>query len=370
MNATAAGINGMRTTLARCLVERDEQVEMLLLGLISEQNVCLVGPPGVGKSYLCDSFAQTIDDCEHFGTLMHKFLPPDELVGQMSVTEFKKDNYVRKIEGFAPTADLIFLDEIWKASPALLNTLLKLLNERTFRNGTDVVECRMRSCFAASNEWPVGEGYETTAALYDRFLIRGVVRPVSDANRRRLMLGTQPDIQPITTMDEIDDAIIAASELDVSEPAWKAVVEILDLLKKEGIEIGDRRLRASMDVVRAAAYLDDADEVEPHHLECLKYVYWTDPVEHPAVVQAIVEKIANPVGSEINTILAEVQEAMDGCDESGNDLDVSAQRLSVLRKLKSCRERVKALPGANGRGTQAATYIQERMEEVRELCGL
>jgi MoxR-like ATPase len=363
----------VRDELSRCLIERDEQIEMLLLGLLSGQNVCFVGPPGTAKSLMVDSLGKCIAGADYFNTLMHKFVPPDELVGQLMLSELKKDRYQRMVDGFAPTADLVFLDEIWKSSPALLNTLLRLLNEKQFRNGAVMLDCPMWFCASASNEWPIGEGFETTEALFDRFLIRGTVRPISDSSRERLWLDDLPTPGYVVDKAEVDEAIAFSSGLTFCDDAVQCLHEIYDALSAEGILIGDRRQRSAINVCQAACYLDDdLDCVKRHHLECLKHVLWTDPVEHPAVVATVVERLSNPAGAELTSILGEAEEAMEQIGPRflhGNDIEQSAQRLACLQKLASCRARVETL-GMNGRGDKALDYLKQQVETVRQACGL
>jgi MoxR-like ATPase len=88
----------------------------------------------------------------------------------------ENDRYVRKTDGYLPTAEVAFVDEIFKANSAILNALLTLLNERLFDNGNQRLPVPLLCLVGASNELPESEELD---ALYDRFLIRRTVAQVS-----------------------------------------------------------------------------------------------------------------------------------------------------------------------------------------------
>src|SRR5438128_354062 len=142
-----------RRELAAALIERDEEVDVVLTALIAQEHPLFVGVPGTAKSLLLDSVMGWMGG-RRFTILLTKFSTPEELFGPVSVAGLKEDRYRRITAGRLPEADGCFLDEVFKGSSAILNTLLRVLNERTFDNGGEAVPVPLRLCVAASNEWP------------------------------------------------------------------------------------------------------------------------------------------------------------------------------------------------------------------------
>ncbi|MFT4622574.1 MAG: MoxR-like ATPase [Myxococcota bacterium] len=69
-------------------------------------------------------------------------------------------------------------------STAILNTLLGLLAERTFRRGNTSLAVPLRVCVGASNALP---NTPALAAFSDRFLLRVFVDPIPDPQLEDLL---------------------------------------------------------------------------------------------------------------------------------------------------------------------------------------
>src|SRR5262249_55148306 len=157
----------------------------------------------------------------------------------------KEDKYVRVSSGKLPEADYCFLDEIYKASSAILNTLLKVLNERTYDAGDGAVrKVPLKLCVAASNEWASPETGKELAAISDRFLLRRTVQPIRSRPGRERLLWTAdhtPKLSSTISTSEVEKARSDVQGLPWSRDAKDALETILSELGKEGIQPGDRR---------------------------------------------------------------------------------------------------------------------------------
>ena len=182
---------GLSFSIPEGLIEKEDVVRLLLLTAIAGESSFLLGAPGCGKSMLARRMALAFkvdgeNGVKYFETLLNQFSTPEDVFGNISLKALNgeleeckgKEVYRRLTENMLPEADIAFLDEIWKASPAILNTLLTIINERKFHNGSNVMNVPLKALFAASNELPAkNKGLE---ALYDRFVLRLCVGYIKD----------------------------------------------------------------------------------------------------------------------------------------------------------------------------------------------
>ncbi|MFO0799668.1 MAG: AAA family ATPase [Gemmataceae bacterium] len=351
-----------RQELSAALIERDEEIDLVLTALVAHEHVLLVGPPGCGKSLLLDSLLAWTGGTK-FAVLLTKFTTPEEVFGPVSLAGLKEDRYVRVTAGRLPEADFAFVDEVWKASSAVLNTLLKVLNERTYDAGDGVARrVPLRLCVAASNEWPAPDTGKELAALLDRFLLRATVTPVrSQAGRQRLLWTRDhaPRLSTTVTPAEVEHARRRALALPWSGEAKDALEVVIRELAREGVRPGDRRQHKTVGVVQAFAYLCGSDAVGPEHLEVARHTLWDDPQEQPQAAARVIAKVANPVGMRVTQLLLEAEEVL-----AAADVRNLADAARAAAKLAEVEKQLAGLKG-NGRVEHARAYVKDQVRKLK-----
>lgn len=352
-----------RKELSAALIERDDEVDLVLTALLAGEHVLLVGPPGSAKSLLLDRVLAWTGG-RKFALLFTKFTVPEEVFGPVSLQALKEDRYVRVTTGKLPEAEYAFCDEIFKASSAILNTLLKVLNERVYDAGDGVARpVPLRLCVAASNEWASPDTGQELAALSDRFLLRKSVSPIRSRTGRQRLLWTgdhTPALSTTITAAEVESARRAARALPWSGEAKDALETVLGELAKEGVRPGDRRQFKTVGVVRAFAYLCGADEVRPEHLEVAQHCLWDAPDgDQPQKAAQVVARVANPVGMRVTQLLLEVEGVL-----AAADVRNLADAAKAAAKLAEIDRQLSGLTGS-GRVEAARAYLKDQLKRLK-----
>ena len=318
------------------LFERREEIEGLMLALLSRQHLMLVGPKGAAKSLMIRMLANSIDGAKYFERLLTRFTLPDELFGPVSISALKKDRFSRLTRGYLPEANFAFLDEIWKANSSILNSLLALVNERLFYNDGEILECPLETMMAASAELPQEEAL---SALYDRFLLRYHVKYIAeDGHLLDMMADARPPVlKTRITLNEIHDAREAIGAVELDRPLLESVAKIRRRLNTEGLSLSDRRYKESLSIVRAKAWLQGRTYGVDDDLSVLANILWDDPASEP-MVRGFVLDIANPQekrAREIADALEVALKNLQGLEEERDRTMAAVEFLSKLRTAKA-----------------------------------
>ena len=269
-------IRKLRDCLLTGLVERDTAVRLALLSALSGEHLLLLGPPGTAKSLVAHRLKAAIAGGNYFERLLTKFTVPEELFGPLSIKGLEEDRYERLTTSYLPQASIAFLDEIFKANSAILNSLLTLLNEREFDNGTRREHTPLIAVIGASNELPDGDELN---ALFDRFLLRLHVGPVGrDSFRALLRLRGSPEArvpQELLLDSEVLLAVQTAAD-DVVVPAdvESMLYELRDWCTAEGIAVSDRRWRKVVKLLQVSAVTNGRSQVSIWDCWLLQHCVW------------------------------------------------------------------------------------------------
>ena len=268
--------------------------------------------------------------------LLTRFSVPEELFGPLSLKGLEHDEYLRKTTGYLPEASIAFVDEIFKANSAILNSLLSIVNERVFDNGPERVAVPLRCLVAASNEAPESEELQ---ALDDRLLFRLLVSPVSEQGIGALIAATslsadEPTRQVITSQLGLEDAERARQgAATVTVPPgvvdiFKDCRSFLASLQPPEL-VSDRRLGQAVRMLQVVAWTCGRSQVEICDCSLLAHVFWKN-LENRDVFQTwLKSRLVKSRGRQLAAILSGLLDRVVSKATSAADL---LEELKIFRK--------------------------------------
>jgi len=352
--------------LERRFLERSELIRLLLLGMMSGENVLLIGPPGTAKSQLARGISQLFGSEHWFEYLLTRFTSPDEIFGPVSLQQLKQDQYVRKTSGYLPGAQFVFLDEIFKANSAILNSLLSILNERIYFNGREKQPVPLQFLIAASNELP--EDDEQLAALYDRFLIRYEVGYLQHAASYEKMLTMPNTSMPVVfSLYDVRDIQEAAADVKIPGALVYFLFSIKQGLEEKEYRLSDRRLKKIATIWKTSAALHGREEVTIWDTVYTPHMMWDVPEDLPVMRELYEKKFTEMLKAELEDVLPlrHYSQIADKWKEMESELHAFQFKKEVGAKLgKEAMEKSRTLLEASKEQlTQTAQELRNRLQE-------
>jgi len=331
--------------LDEVLVERSVEIHCSMLALLAKKHLFLYGEPGTAKSLLVDEVTRRITPATNFKYLLTKFSVPEEIFGALDLLSLQQSVYRRITKGKLPTADIGFLDEAFKASSAILNSLLKMLNEREFDNPGDDPHIPLITLFAASNEIPTSTELE---ALADRlhFWIR-VSRVRDPSNILKMLTATEREPKHTMSLDQLKQAQAEVEKIVIDDSVYDAMIALADKLRGNEIMVTDRKLRQAMDVVKAEAWYQGSDKALMNHIHPLQHMFWRDPSQIDKVREAVLD-LADPIERRVLDLQEDWDKAYTSYVEDLKESDLAegtrrTMTYELFNKYKECKKDLQRL---------------------------
>jgi len=344
MDINLQKLHEIKSALNKKFFERENEVEGILVAILSRQHMLMIGPAGTAKSALAVELTKIVEGTSYFQWLLTRFSTPEEVFGPLSLKDLEEGVYKRNTTSKMPEAHLVFLDEIFKANSAILNSLLTLINERLFYNDGHPIEVPLISVIGASNEYPEeGEGLE---ALFDRFLLRFEIDFIAEeSNFVSMMKDEGEDVEtPKMHLDELIQLQNMADKVKIPDEVYETLSTIRRELQDEGIQPSDRRFKQSLSILQARALINQRESVQIEDIAILENALWETLDQKEAVCTIVRRHSQDGLAQRLSAIENEANEIYDSAvrDQSTEAGMEAVQKISALstevNKLKEENE--------------------------------
>lgn len=420
------------------VAEREEVIHCIAIALLTRKNLFILGDRGQAKSYAINLFRQRIEVARQFERLISKqtdeemlfgrldlssLIPgsvsmailattpeylavkteveasykayasnPDDASGQKLDACLEKAGRIRRAvyemagnkpsmitAGKIPEAEIIYLDEIYKANDGILNALLTALNERKFVNEGTVIEIPAISFFAASNEIPDFNGDEgrILRPLHDRFELKVLTGYVQDRIKRLDMLKRKQQATAnsgktasVITLHELHAMQSEVNTVHVPDAVNELFDDIVVDLRTKGIAISDRKYFNYTPVVKAHCWLSGRSKVIPDDLKSLKSYLWDTTQEIDVIAQTLEKFCTNPMREKILQILQMAEEtynqAISGDEKQPRNMAKFRREMAKVFDMLSDTGAAAVTPKDGQEVENAVAQLEEMSKKVHD----
>lgn len=332
------------TELEAPFVGRHEESLVITLALMTGEHVVLIGEPGTAKSAIARRSADLLN-AKFFKYLLTKFTEPSELFGPLDIKSLRQGVYRRITSGKLPEAEIAFLDEIFNANSAVLNSILSIMQERVLYDGYTEIKVPLWTLVGASNRVPEEPELE---ALYDRFLFRQNVRPLDEESWDNLLdaawkleMGASQAVPKVMSMDDLKAINNLMFKVDLS-PIKSKLIRLFMIMNEKELHISDRRKGKILKAIAAHAMLEGRMQATESDLIVLRYTVPKDIDDFDKVNTILVEELKTK--ERILRELDEIANNVKNAEKSIKELEAFDPRLlDIYKNLKVAKGKIQSL---------------------------
>lgn len=352
---TAAKVHHAAKQLRQAYIDREDAIRVTELAIVAGEHAIMLGPPGTAKSAIIRSMADILG-VSFFRLLLNPDTRRDDLVGPINPQALAEGRWDRAWVGLA-TNQLVFLDEIGKASSQVINMTLDAMEERRVTSAGEDRDIPLISLFSATNE-TLDDDVE---AAWDRFTLRVDCSYLSRAGDFAQLLASRQD--QITRIDISPEELVqcraACREMaaNPSESVIEAMVRLWSGLPNITSErVSDRRWKRLLVVAAANALLDNRTEIEPPDLVVGIYMLWQRIDE--------IDTVQTFVMDEVNVEHAEWKAAAQLTQEIS---ELAARAATLEEKARATYQAEQLLRNIGERdGIEDWDSIRTRLHDIQE----
>jgi MoxR-like ATPase len=355
------------------------EIHGIFVTAVGNGNLLMLGPAGIAKTYLAETVCHQIKDAVFFDTTVNKMSTMEQVFGPYDTAEYEKSGrWMRKGQGYAQTAHIVFKDECFKSNGPLQQADLDMMADRIYKEEGKRIPVPCMLFIGASNEYPEDGTKGPLAPVYDRFDLKFMVSPIKvKQNFHNMILSkikcrNERPLPPQTfiTVAELHQAQKEAEMIDIPDAVLEIYEKLWDELKgsAKGFYVSDRKFARAIRFIQANAWLEGRTEVCEDDLTILQHMLW----EHDSQIRDL-RKLVLSYG---NPLAQQAIDLYDSCMDSlakvnampANTADERDKRqharISLSAQLDAAVENMDNLIKEAQRTGRSINTIVKRREEL------